>query len=181
MSHYTDFKSIQKFTRSASYEIDVSWLSVERTLEELSRPYGLDLDPDFQRAHVWTEKQQIRYVEFRLRDGHSGGQIQFNQSGWMKASESRGEPVCLVDGKQRLEAVRRFLANEIPAFGTLYQDYTSVMRLMSGGARFRFCVNDLATRAEVLQWYIDLNAGGVAHTDDEIGNVRALLAREIAS
>jgi hypothetical protein len=33
---------------------------------------------------------------------------------------------------------------------------------------FVFAVNDLPTRAAVLQWYLDLNTGGVVHTSHEI-------------
>ncbi len=43
---------------------------------------------------------------------------------------------------------------------------------------FVFCVNDLQTRAEVLQWYLDLNEGGVVHTSEELNRVRAMLAKE---
>jgi len=39
-------------------------------------------------------------------------------------------------------------------------------------------VNDLQTRAEVLQWYIDFNSGGVVHTAEEIARVKALLEKE---
>jgi hypothetical protein len=43
---------------------------------------------------------------------------------------------------------------------------------------FDFIVNDLRTRKEVLQWYLDLNTGGTIHTSDEIEKVKRLLAAE---
>jgi hypothetical protein len=76
-----------------------------------------------------------------------------------------------------LEAVRKFLRDEVKAFGNLYSDYEDELHLT--GPDFIFNVNDLKTRAEVLQWYIDLNAGGVAHTTDEIDKVRKLLEEEV--
>lgn len=84
--------------------------------------------------------------------------------------------MVLVDGKQRLEAVRRFLENEIPAFGVFYNDYEDKWRL--GNFDFIIVVNNLKTRREVLQWYVDLNAGGTPHTDDEINKVHALMEKE---
>jgi len=39
-------------------------------------------------------------------------------------------------------------------------------------------MNDLKTRAEVLQWYIEFNAGGTPHTEAEINRVRELLKKE---
>ncbi len=36
-------------------------------------------------------------------------------------------------------------------------------------------VNDLKTEREVLQWYVDMNAGGTPHTSDEIEKVRKMI------
>ena len=39
-------------------------------------------------------------------------------------------------------------------------------------------VNDLPTRKNVLQWYIEHNAGGTIHTEEEINRVKELLKKE---
>lgn len=166
----TKFRDIPPFTKSANYHVDVSWNYLEQWLKNNSEDVAVDLDPEFQRAHVWTEQQQIRYVEFILRGGNSSKEIYFNHPNWMGTFEGA---LVLVDGKQRFEAVRRFMRNEIPAFGTLFKDYTDKIPILD--ARFSIHVNDLATEAEVLQWYLDLNDGGVAHTSEEIDKVRAML------
>ena len=36
-------------------------------------------------------------------------------------------------------------------------------------------VNNLKTKREVLQWYIDMNAGGTPHTTEEIERVKKLI------
>ena len=36
-------------------------------------------------------------------------------------------------------------------------------------------VNNLKTKKEVLQWYIDMNAGGTPHTTKEIERVKKLI------
>jgi hypothetical protein len=36
-------------------------------------------------------------------------------------------------------------------------------------------VNSLLTKADVLRWYIQFNAGGTPHTAEEIEKVKALL------
>jgi hypothetical protein len=69
------------------------------------------------------------------------------------------------------------MKNELPIFnGHLLSDFEGTLRLVT--ADFLVHVNDLKTRKEVLQWYIDLNAGGVAHTEEEINKVRQLLEKE---
>jgi len=166
------FADIPQITRSGSYEVNVGWDYLENWIASNrdERMYTFEMDPDFQRGHVWSEEQQIRYVEFMLKGGKSSRVIYWNCKGWMQTFEG---PMVLVDGKQRISAVLRFLGNEIPAFGHKREEYTDKLRLAH--CDFLMNVNNLKTRAEVLQWYIDLNAGGVAHTTVEIEKVRHLL------
>lgn len=175
---YTRFRDIPPFVDSGSYAVDVTWDYLENHLDRLNEFHLLDLDPDFQRAHVWTEEKQIHYVEFVLRGGRSSRDIFLNCASWNGRNGWKEEqPIELVDGKQRLEAVRRFLRDEIPAFGSLRSEYTDKIRI--SGPSLRFHINDLQTRREVLQWYLDLNSGGVVHTSEEIEKVKAILKLEV--
>lgn len=173
--------SIPQFTKSANHNVTVDWRYLEDTIENYAEKgtpgYMFDMDPDFQRGHVWTEAQQVRYVEFILKGGKSSRDIQWNCAGWM--DDFRG-PMLLVDGKQRVEAVRKFMRNELAIFGgyTLSQIDENTFRRCH--ASFTFHVNDLKTRAEVLQWYLDLNGGGVVHTAEELNRVKELLKAEHA-
>ncbi len=175
MTKITRFADIPQFTRDANYRANIPWNHVQETLSRYINNHNLDMNPDFQREHVWTEEQQIRYIEFRLRGGKSGSDILFNHPNWL--SSGRGADMVLVDGKQRLEALRRFLDNEIPAFGSFFSEFEDKNFLV--GVDFIFAVNNLKTRQEVLQWYVDLNAGGTPHTNDEINKVKALIEGEI--
>lgn len=88
--------------------------------------------------------------------------------------------MVLVDGKQRLEAVRKFLRNELPIFGgNFINDFNDPRRLLrSSDAYFEIRVNNLKTRKEILTWYLQLNTGGVVHTEEEIAKVRRMLENE---
>ena len=169
-----DFNAIPQFTRSSSYGVDVSWTYLLSHYEDHVQNYGLEINPDFQRGHVWDATKQIKFVEFVLRGGRSAKQLQFNCVGWQH-SDDLGEYV-LVDGLQRLTAAIRFMKNEIPAFGYKFKEFSGNLRIHSPS--FRWNVNDLDTRAEVLTWYLELNSGGVVHTDDELDRVRTLLEAE---
>ena len=174
---------IPKFICNPNYAVHTSWSYIEETLKSYNDYKncddmgGLDLDPDFQRAHVWTEDKQIAYVEFCLRGGAGSRDILFNHPGWHDRYD--GEMV-LVDGKQRLEAVRKFMRNELPVFNGNYLDDFEDKKIMLRDIdnHFIFKVNDLKTRKEVLQWYLDINTGGVVHTDEEIEKVKKLLEKE---
>jgi len=113
------YKNIRRFTSQPCYMINTSWRYIEENLKQyadrkqIEGNEGLDLDPDFQRGHVWTEKKQIAYVEFCLRGGQSSRDIYFNHPNWQGSYKGQ---MVLVDGKQRLEAVRKFIRNELPVF-----------------------------------------------------------------
>ena len=53
-----NYKEIKPFQR-ANYVINQPLESLEDWLKEVDRDFKLELNPDFQRGHVWNEKQQI--------------------------------------------------------------------------------------------------------------------------
>lgn len=174
------FREIKKFITSPHYRVNVGWDNLEANLQRYAEKRGSTGDietmisPDFQRAHVWTQEQQIAYVEFKLRGGEGSDVLLFNCPSWM--NDFRG-PMELVDGKQRLTAVRKFLNNELPIFdGNYIEDFEDELPI--GEPDFIFAVNNLPTRKEVLQWYIQLNSGGTVHTQEEIDKVKSLLETE---
>lgn len=173
------FEQIKKLTQPGAYCVTVGWDYLERHIEKQTQEDSapLDLEPDFQRAHVWNDEKRARYVEFILRGGGSGKDLYFNCVGWMR--DWRG-PYVIVDGKQRLEAVRRFMNNRLavhfPELGSgtlLRRDFEDTPRLTT--CFFNWHVNHLETRAAVLRWYLEMNSGGVVHTAKELERVRALL------
>lgn len=154
------------------------WVMIEDWLQHIEGSYGLDLDPDFQRAHVWTKEQQSAYVEYILRGGDTAKLLLFNSPaygarGYRHQPGQLDDTVVIVDGKQRLEAVRAFLRNEIPAFGHLCNEYEDQPHVLKHA--FLISVNVLLYRRDVLQWYLQINSTGVIHSPEELDKVRALL------
>jgi hypothetical protein len=169
------FRDIPQYTSMGSYQVNMGLEYAVHWIEQEIKENGLQLNPDFQRGNVWTEEQQIKYIEYLLKGGKSARVIYFNQPGWMR--DFQGDFVC-VDGLQRITAVIRFIKNEIPAFGIYYKDFEDKIPL---DVDLLFNVNNLKTRKEVLQWYIEFNSGGTVHTEEEINRVKKLLEEENAS
>jgi len=172
------FRDIPKVTSWGSYCVNVPLHRVLDNLEDFSDKHTrLDMNPDFQRVHVWTDDQQSRWLEHLLQHGRGGRDILFNHPNWLGRSPTADhDHMILVDGKQRLEAIRRFYADEVLVFGYKRSEFEDEPRDMM--TMLNFHVNNLATRAEVLKWYIDLNSGGTVHTEEEITRVRKLLEQE---
>ena len=122
---------------------------------------------------MWTEKQQIAYVEFILCGGKSGRDFYFN---WNRDND---EYLC-VDGLQRTTALERFINGEIKVFGQYFADFGFTKFIAGGNPLPEYGVkiyqNNLSSRKEVLQWYVDMNAGGTPHTNDEIEKVKRMIA-----
>ena len=107
--------------------------------------------------------------------GLSGRTIYLNAKNIEVPSFEDQDYVC-VDGLQRITAMQRFYHDEIPAYGHRYSEFEG--RLNSVRFTVRVVTNDLQTREEVLQWYLELNSTGTPHTKKELDRVKALLNRE---
>ena len=69
MEKITRFRDIPSFTRDGSWQCDFDFVYLLQFIDEHIKEYNLQLNPDFQRGHVWTEEQQIAWIEFFLRGG----------------------------------------------------------------------------------------------------------------
>ena len=165
---------INKLTDRGTYRADISLIHLDKTVQDWQEE-GLDLYPDFQRGHVWTTQQQIEFVEYILRGGKTA-EFLFNVKGnYCSTSE---EFVC-VDGLQRLTALLLFLNDKLPVFEGHTRSQIEGIELLLRETYLSYRVNQLLTRKAVLQWYIELNAGGTPHSREEINRVRKLLNNEL--
>jgi hypothetical protein len=155
------------------YSVSVDWKYLDSVIDRYVKEHKLNVNPDFQRGHIWTEEQQIAYIEFMLKVPTSGQHIYFNHPGWM--STFQGEFV-LVDGLQRLTAALKFMHNELRAYGHYYKEFEGHM---DSCVQFIFNIGKLQTRKDVLKWYVDFNAGGTPHSAEEIKRVQDLLTKEV--
>lgn len=176
MSKIVRFKDIPQFISDGNYQVNYPLHSLVKVINEEVETMGLQLNPNFQRGHVWSEEQQISWLEYHLRGGKSGNIIYFNNPMWHSCREPKdceySDYVC-VDGLQRITAIQRFIRNEITVFGSYYKEFEDGIRLLN--QTMTLCVNDLKTEREVLQWYIDMNSGGTPHTDEEISKVKKMI------
>lgn len=169
---------------TAKYEIDAAFRDLDGMLATYARDWGgLDMNPDFQRGHVWTAGQQQHYIENVLRGVVSSGGfvVQFNCPNWDNDcydSAAGGLPRGLqcIDGLQRVTAVQKFLAGEVKPFGLEVQELESSSYSMRRSRfRFRLAVHTFEHRADLLAHYLDLNEGGTPHSGLELARVRAML------
>lgn len=178
---------------TAAYTVDWPLSFVESALanlkEQMAEAGGsFELDPDFQRGHVWTEAQRIAYVEALIRKT-TNGRILFNCPGWSFScagvqGDIKANTMQIVDGLQRLTAVRRFMAGEFKVFASEDFDGLGVDDLRGtpfdvnrNSYYLQIAVYEFPTREELLAFYLRLNCGGSVHSPQEIERVKLLLAQ----
>lgn len=166
---------------AATYECDTTWDRLEGAVSRIAESYGeLEMNPDFQRGHVWTDEQQIAFIQNCLRNvvTSAGLLIQFNCASWddFEGTSIVGLPRGLqcVDGLQRYTAITRFMKGEILAFGL------DVSRFLGTGhspnsRKVRLAIHAITKKDALLKLYLDLNSGGTVHSAEELARVRQLL------
>ncbi len=149
--------------------VDIELLRIEQALELYSNDAGfIDLNPPYQRGSVWSEGQQRSCIEYVLRGGKLPPLL-FN------CPPNQDDPTyTLVDGKQRLIAIRLFVSNKLTVFGGYYAK--DIINIRSMAARVSFSFNTLETTKECVQWYLDMIGGSTGHTEDEIN--KAIIFRD---
>ena len=170
------FQDIPQFAGGGGYEVNVPLDQLIDTMKRYQDEYGLILEPDFQRGHVWNINQRIKYMEYFLQGGKSGLIIYLNQPSWQSNKQFSYDEFVLVDGLQRLTTLIMFMNNNLEIFGNnKLSDFTDKIRMSSANFNLRINVNNLKTKKEVLTWYLEMNSGGTPHTESELNKVKDLI------
>lgn len=175
-------KDVRPYLGAARYVVGVAGPRVMPFAEEHATEGGFDLDPDFQRGHVWTPDLRTAFIEHLLRGGEHGRTIVWNSPTYDRIGGKRGDlddTLVIVDGKQRFTALTLFLADEVRVFGgNAFSDFDAdsrrLMTTTTGLLRMFMHVHGLQWRRDLLDLYLQLNLGAVPHSADEIARVRAL-------
>lgn len=135
----------------------------------------INLDPIYQRGHVWTKEQQEAFVGHMLEGGATPIVI-------INRDDTYSMPDEVVDGKQRITAIWRWICGEIAAKlesgERVYLDDFSEkdQKHIMGISGPQFTVGYVfLNRQEVMKLYLKLNRGGTVHTEEEIERVQKLI------
>lgn len=137
--------------------------------------YDVNCDPDYQRDHVWTDIQAEKFVGALLENPESIPPM------WINVCKDLSSE--LVDGKQRVHSILRWLDGEIPARCPMGEvvwihELDEVdLRALSTNVTLSWKFVEL-DRKGVIDFYLRLNSGGTIHSEEELDRVRKLLEEE---
>lgn len=143
-----------------------------------SRYNGYDLNPEFQRGHVWEKTNQQKYIESLLRGTlpRQAKTITLNICGF-HGEEAKGDlpiQVLCIDGLQRITALDAFCNKEFTIFDGLDADDLKDTSFDLSNNFIHIAIYDYQYYKDILDLYIDMNDGGIAHTKEEIDRVKLI-------
>ncbi|MGL5960553.1 MAG: DUF262 domain-containing protein [Cetobacterium sp.] len=170
-----DFRDIpNKYTTTGNWECAFSFKGVvDFFFSEDKGGWKKDTQPPFQRELVWSEEQKIGWVEHILKGGKSASVFYCNAPSWngRRQDGKWNDYLQLIDGQQRLSAVKDFVEGKLKVFGKFY--YKDIF--LRAHSPLRINVNDLQTDKEVLNLYLEMNSGGTNHTKEELEKVQNMI------
>lgn len=171
------YKDLKKMIRDGDWQCDYTLKGFIGFIEQHIEEFGLNMQPDFQRNHVWSEDQQIRFIEALLQGGAKHSRVIYlNYPSWQtEVKEGEYNDFVCVDGLQRYTAIKRFINNEIKAFGFYLDEYED-SDVLKRAFMVKININDLCSKKEVLEWYLQINDGGTPHTEEELNKVKKMLS-----
>ncbi|MCC5610974.1 DUF262 domain-containing protein [Nostoc sp. CHAB 5834] len=136
---------------------------------------GLDDSPDFQRGYVWSDYDREQYLT-SVFEGRDLGRFIFVRREWPL------EPLVL-DGKQRLDCLSRFVRSEISWRGVFWHQLSGsdISAIYNRTVQQSVLHESDFPRAELLKIFLEVNASGVPQTEAHLQKVRQLLELEVGS
>jgi hypothetical protein len=124
--------------------------------------------PPFQRPLVWSTAQKTRFIESAWLGFHLGTYI-VNDADRFDGRNGRPHFTdrWLIDGQQRLNAIRGYIHDEFPVFGYRWSEITELDRRRFRSIVFACGRVQLNDEAKLRDLYDRLNFGGTAHTEDQ--------------
>jgi hypothetical protein len=158
-------QEIQNKIPQREYHVDISIKRVPNMFEL----YHLNLNPDYQRDHVWTIEQKQKFI---------GSFLEFDMvpAFWFNFVGQESE---IIDGKQRIQAILDWVSGKIiadcPCGAAIHYNDLDTLDLRMLNTIMISCNFVRLNRKEVMEFYIRLNSGGTVHTQEEIQKVKDLI------
>lgn len=143
----------------------MSGLIRRATMEELRD------NPDYQRGYVWGDEDRDLFIEAMFR-GRELGLFIFVQF------PSPDYFYDVLDGKQRLNCLKDFFQGRFRYEGRLWYEFSNHDRAIVQSTMTQYVELDggRMKRSELLEVFLEVNAGGVPQTPAHLDHVRTLLA-----
>ncbi len=121
--------------------------------------------PKWQRALVWTDDQNRRFLESAWLALHLGT---FVVTSWVpKEGTDTSLLGLIIDGQQRFSAIQKYFEDGFPVFGYKWSEIGKSEKREFLSRKFTGCQIDLFDEKELMDLYDRLNFGGTPHEESQ--------------
>ncbi|MDX9695802.1 MAG: DUF262 domain-containing protein [Bacteroidales bacterium] len=135
---------------------------------------GIDLNPDYQRGHVWEQKHKQALIKSIFENIDIGKFVFIYRT--FEHGDSSGNFYEVLDGKQRVTAILEFYENRFQYEGFYFKDLCVQDRHHFENYMISYCqVNEKGFTDEMkYKYFLMLNVSGVPQDEEHIQYVRSL-------
>lgn len=171
--HHSRLDGWRKFrSQSHSMQVDtiLCWMKWD----------AMELNPDYQRDYVWTEKEQDEFLS-TLMSGYPVGAIAVSEDKTSLSKDTKW--IEIVDGKQRITTLCMVFNNEIPlplpdGSKVFWDDLTIVEQRRFRSMPMTMISMNGTTKAERLEFFYRVNFTGVPQSELHMYKVKNLMKLE---
>lgn len=158
----------------SAYE-QIAWrqIDVDGLLHTLFRRGMID-NPEYQRGYCWTPEDDLTFIDSVFAGRELGK--------FLLVTRKADYRIEILDGKQRISALRRFCFSEYPYKGMYYHQLSNLDRHFFGerAIQLAYLSADEMPRSKLLTIFRNVNFGGVPQTPEHLKHVDALIEQAYA-
>lgn len=131
-------------------------------------------NPDYQRGYVWQLADKVALVD-SIMNAREIGKFILVRYPWPDNHDE------VLDGKQRLNALVEFCSDGFPYHGVYWSELsrTDRRRFEDSYVQVAQLDGERLKRVDLLEIFLNVNAGGVPQSEEHLNFVRGLLAKEL--
>lgn len=160
-----DDPSTNSFRLKHLIAMDQTFSTTERAQDPREKLFGYVV-PNFQRPPVWTLEQQTKLIE-SIWLGLPIGTYIVNRLTHNTRNTYHPLNDIIIDGQQRLRAIKAYWDDEFPVFGFLWSELDREEKHRFEMSGFSQIETRLDTEEKVRDTYNRLAYGGTAHTEEQ--------------
>ena len=138
--------------------------------------FGVDMDPEYQRGYVWDDSDREYLIDSIFQNVDIGKFVfvHLDTREWM----GRGLSYEILDGKQRLTALKMFYENRFAYKGKYFNDLSPMDRRAFMEHNISYADVHSASKKEIYQYFLKLNRGGRQMDKEHLKYVETLCEKE---
>lgn len=133
--------------------------------------FGVDMNPDYQRDHVWELSDKISLID-SIMNNSDIGKFLFNRRDYVDAETPLYE---IIDGKQRVSAILEFIEDRFEYKGLKFSQMHLRDQHQIKGKVVNIAEVQNSTKEQLINLFIKVNTSGRIMSKDHLDKVRKML------